>query len=199
MAPSLNILLETFSWNPASPLGVMDPLQHDIHIICMARGCPIQNPPCANWSYNFNYWLNHAHRASFSTLDRFYFLYKKGVGGRSERGMEAVFSVGFRCALCGILLLFLNFHRRPSVPRYSYPTCPHVCMYPAYLETSHSRRFNYSECRISRSSVDFVMAKIVTRSVNWIQTNSPHMSSLKYWDNAYFKTRTCYELSTKEN
>jgi hypothetical protein len=77
--------------------------------------------------------------------------------------------------------------------------CLHMCVYSTYLETSHSRRFNYSECRIARSNVDFVTAKIVTRSVNLIQANSPHMVSLKYWHNAYFKTRSSYKISMKEN
>lgn len=112
---------------------------------------------------------------------RVFFYIKKRVGSRNGRGMEVVFSVCFVCDLTALSQFFSYF----SIPQLSTShlrtaVYPCICIYSTYLETSYSRKFNYSECRISRSVVDFVTAKIVTRSVNLIQTNSPHMLSLKY-------------------
>lgn len=111
------------------------------------------------------------------------FFYIKMDGSKNGRGMEVVFSVCFVCDLTDVSEFFF-------FPYFSFPQLftshlrtavyPHICIYSTYLETSHSRKFNYSECRISRSVVDFVTAKIVTGSVNLIQTNPPHMFSLKY-------------------
>jgi len=93
-----------------------------------------------------------------------------------EEVWRSCFSVCFVCDLAAVSQFYSYFsfpqfctsHLRAAV-------YPHICIYSTYLETSHSRKFNYSECRISRSVVDFVTAKIVTGSVNLIQTNSPHM------------------------
>lgn len=96
---------------------------------------------------------------------------------RNGRGMEVVFSVCFVCDLAAVSQFFFSYFSVPQLfaSHLRAAVYPHICIYSTYLETSHSRKFNYSECRISRSVVDFVTAKIVTGSVNLIQTNSPHM------------------------
>lgn len=67
------------SASPGGEGGRGRPLKRDVQRTGTERGYTIQNPPCANCRYNFNYLLNHAHSTSLCTLaSTIFFLYKNG-------------------------------------------------------------------------------------------------------------------------